>query len=113
MGCWCEFYLTPVMEWMITDGNAQTGELYHIYDGHSEDVMGLAIFGSKQDMVASVSIDGTIRKWSLRQADLIKAIEAKKEGEKEKEKPIVEKKKESLLTVEEERELAELMEDDD
>lgn len=90
----------------------QTGELYHIYDGHSEDVMGLAIFGSKQDMVASVSIDGTIRKWSLKQADLLKAIEAKMEENKEKE-PIVEEKKESLLTVEEERELAELMEDDD
>lgn len=74
--------------------------------------MGLAIFGSKQDMVASVSIDGTIRKWSLKPADLLKAIEAKREENKEKE-PIVEEKKESLLTVEEERELAELMEDDD
>lgn len=92
----------------------QTGELYHIYDGHSEDVMGLAIFGSKQDMVASVSIDGTIRKWSLKQADLLKAIEAKREENKEKKKePIVEEMKGSLLTVEEERELAELMEDDD
>lgn len=91
----------------------QTGELYHVYDGHSEDVMGLAIFGSKQDMVASVSIDGTIRKWSLKQPDLLKAIEAKKEEHKEKGKPVVEEKKGSLLTVEEERELAELMEDDD
>lgn len=102
----------PSEGWMIADIDTQTGELYHIYDGHSEDVMGLAIFGSNQDMVASVSIDGTIRKWSLRQADLLKAIEAKKEENKE-EKPIVEKKKESLLTAEEERELAELMEDDD
>lgn len=75
--------------------------------------MGLAIFGSKQDMVASVSIDGTIRKWSLKQADLLKAIEAKKEENKKREKPIVEQEKNSLLTVEEERELAELMEDDD
>lgn len=74
--------------------------------------MGLAIFGSKRDMVASVSIDGTIRKWSLKQVDLLKAIEAKREENKEQEKPIVEEKG-SLLTVEEERELAELMEDDD
>lgn len=75
--------------------------------------MGLAIVGSRQDMVASVSIDGTIRTWSLKPADLMKAIEAKKEENKEKEKPVVEEKKESLLTEEEERELAELMEDDD
>lgn len=91
----------------------QTGELYHIYDGHSEDVMGLAIVGSKQDTVASVSIDGTIRRWSLRQLDLLKAIEAKKEENKEKEKAVVEEKKENILTIEEERELAELMDDDD
>lgn len=75
--------------------------------------MGLAIFGSKRDMVASVSIDGTIRRWSLKQVDLLKAIEEKREEDKDKEKPIVEEKKGSLLTVEEERELAELMEDDD
>lgn len=112
MGYWREFYLTPAWGRRIAY-DMQTGELYHVYDGHSEDVMGLAIFGSKQDMVASVSIDGTIRKWSLKQADLLKAIEAKREENKEKKEPIVEEKKESLLTVEEERELAELMEDDD
>lgn len=112
MGCWREFHLTPAQGRRIAD-DIQTGELYHVYDGHSEDVMGLAIFGSKRDMVASVSIDGTIRKWSLRRVDLLKAIEAKREENKEKEGPIVEEKKGGLLTVEEERELAELMEDDD
>lgn len=75
--------------------------------------MGLAIVGSRQDTVASVSTDGTIRKWSLRQVDLMKAIEEKKNEIKETEEPTVEGKEESILTVEEERELAELMEDDD
>jgi hypothetical protein len=64
-------------------------------------------------MVASVSIDGTIRRWSLRHDDLLKAIEEKKEREQGKEKEKVEEKGESLLTIEEERELAELMEEDD
>ncbi|RPB15529.1 WD40 repeat-like protein [Morchella conica CCBAS932] len=90
-----------------------TGELFHIYDGHSEDVMALAIVGSKQDTVVSVSIDGTIRRWSLRHDNLLKAIEEKKEREQGKEKEKAPEKNESLLTIEEERELAELMEEED
>lgn len=71
--------------------------------------MGLAIVGARQDAVVSVSIDGTIRRWSLRHADLLAAIEAKKTQNKEE----VEEKGDNLLTLEEERELAELMEEDD
>ncbi|KAI5841783.1 WD40-repeat-containing domain protein [Morchella snyderi] len=96
-----------------------TGELFHVYDGHSEDVMALAIVGSRQDMVVSVSIDGTVRRWSLRHDDLLKAVEEKKKkaleqgtGEQEEEEA-GKKKGESLLTAEEERELAELMEEDE
>lgn len=55
-----------------------------------------------------MSIDATIRRWSLRPADLLKAIEEAKKP-REEEKP----KQESMLTEEEERELAELMADDE
>lgn len=75
--------------------------------------MALAIVGSKQDTVVSVSIDGTIRRWSLRHDNLLKAIEEKKEREQGKEKEKAPEKNESLLTIEEERELAELMEEED
>ncbi|PWW74864.1 WD40 repeat-like protein [Tuber magnatum] len=89
-----------------------TGELCHIYDGHIEEVTGLAIVG-KGDMVASISIDGTVRKWSLRPVDMKKAVEEKKlEEQGIKEEP-VQGKQEGFLTQEEERELAELMDDDD
>lgn len=58
--------------------------------------------------LVSVSIDCTIRRWSLKPADLKAAREAAISGaRKEKEEPI------SMLTEEEERELAELMDDSD
>lgn len=59
-------------------------------------------------LVVSVSIDATIRQWSLKPTDLQKAIEDAKKKPAEEEPP----KQESLLTEEEERELAELMGDD-
>lgn len=66
---------------------------------------GLLLVGSA---VISVSIDATIRQWSLRPTDLKTAKEAfeNKKGTDEQQK------KESFLTEEEERELAELMEDE-
>ncbi|KAJ9630756.1 hypothetical protein H2203_001280 [Taxawa tesnikishii (nom. ined.)] len=69
--------------------------------------------------IVSVSIDGTVRVWSL-EAEEVKRVreEAERaesggvevEGEEEKKKK---KKEEGMLTAEEEAELAELMEDDD
>lgn len=67
---------------------------------------GLLLIGS---LVVSVSIDATIRQWSLRPKDLQKAIEEAKKKPAEEEQP----KQESMLTEEEERELAELMGEDD
>lgn len=58
--------------------------------------------------MVSVGIDGTIRQWSLRPEDLLQAVELANTGPVEEEKP----KTETMLTEEEERELAELMEDD-
>lgn len=60
--------------------------------------------------VVSVGIDATIRQWSLRPDELQQAVElAKKPAEEEKGE---EKPAESMLTAEEEAELAELMGDD-
>lgn len=56
--------------------------------------------------VVSVGIDATIRQWSLKPDELQSAVEkAKKTTSDEEEKP----NPESMLTEEEERELAELM----
>ncbi|OQD70259.1 hypothetical protein PENDEC_c025G06814 [Penicillium decumbens] len=84
--------------------NRSTGELHHTFSGHFEEVTGLVLVGST---VASVGIDGTIRQWSLRPDELQKAVDLAKNGPAEEEKP----KGETMLTEEEERELAELMDD--
>jgi hypothetical protein len=70
-------------------------------------VTGLWLIGAT---VVSVSIDATIRQWSLRPADLQRSREEAQNIEAKKEEL---PKQESLLTEEEERELAELMAEDD
>jgi WD40 repeat protein len=86
-----------------------SGRLKHVFEGHWEEVTGLCVVGGQR--VVSVSIDGTVRVWGLKAAELEKAIK-----EAQEEKDGVEKDaevKESLLTEEEERELAELLGDSD
>ncbi|KAI9923612.1 hypothetical protein ASPWEDRAFT_154955 [Aspergillus wentii DTO 134E9] len=87
--------------------NRSTGQLHHTFSGHFEEVTGLALVGST---VVSVSIDATIRRWSLKPDELQTAVERarKPPTEDEENKP----NPESTLTEEEERELAELMADD-
>jgi len=60
-----------------------------------------------------VSIDGTIRTWGLGKPDLEKARKEKEEKLKGLEKEEKVKPKKSLLTEEEEAELAELMDSDE
>ncbi|PLB42774.1 WD40 repeat-like protein [Aspergillus steynii IBT 23096] len=87
--------------------NRSTGKLHHTFSGHFEEVSGLALVGST---VVSVSIDATIRQWSLKPQDLQEAVErAKKTTPEEDEQP---QNSGSMLTEEEERELAELMGED-
>ena len=88
-----------------------SGKLIHTFSGHFEEVTGLACVWTETHYgVASVSIDGTVRFWSLKAGELRKAIEDV--GKPQEEEMDEEKPKESLLTEEEEAELAELMEDD-
>jgi hypothetical protein len=86
-----------------------SGKLFHIFSGHHEEVTGLLLVGRK---LVSISIDATMRTWSLLPKDLQKAKEdAQSDTPAKPEEPPVQSS--SVLTEEEERELAELMEDDD
>ncbi|WPH01185.1 WD domain-containing protein [Acrodontium crateriforme] len=93
--------------------DAGSGDCICVYKGHYEEVTGLALLG--QDRVVSVSIDGSVRTWSLKKWEMARFRE---EVEKEKVDGIAApkdevKKGEGMLTAEEEAELAELMDDDD
>ncbi|KAL2828402.1 WD40-repeat-containing domain protein [Aspergillus cavernicola] len=85
--------------------NRSTGQLHHTFSGHYEEVTGLVLLGLT---LVSVSIDATVRQWSLKPDDLRDAVAeaAKPPTEEPSANP------ESALTEEEERELAELMEED-
>lgn len=107
-------------DWVITAGRNEdvkvwdrnTGKLRHIYDGHFEEVTGLAIMKDGRQAI-SVSIDGTVRTWPLDKDSLEKAIKEKEEKDKgvvKEVEPVVTK---GLMTADEEAELAELMDDSD
>jgi WD40 repeat protein len=111
--------IAVTQDWIITAGRGEdvkvwersTGELFHVYDGHFEEVTGLVVLDDERKIV-SVSIDGTIRTWSLTRNELIKARTEKEEKSKGllKDNSV---QKETLMTAEEEAELAELMDDEE
>ncbi|PYI08688.1 WD repeat protein [Aspergillus sclerotiicarbonarius CBS 121057] len=86
--------------------NRSTGQLYHTFSGHYEEVTGLVLLGST---VVSVGIDATIRQWSLKPDELQSAVEKAKKTTEDEEQP---QNPGTVLTEEEERELAELMGED-
>ncbi|KAB2579668.1 putative WD repeat-containing protein [Lasiodiplodia theobromae] len=86
-------------------------ECAHVFEGHYEEVTGLCLLPGQK--LVSVSIDGTVRRWSLKRADVKKAREEAEKARKGVVDEDAEGKKESLLTEDEERELAELMDEDD
>jgi WD40 repeat protein len=108
------------IDWVITAGRDEdvkvwdraTGKLWHVYDGHYEEVTGLVVIDGEKKVV-SVSIDGTVRTWGLGKADLEKARKEREEELKGLLKEEKAKPKTSLLTAEEEAELAELMDSDE
>jgi WD40 repeat protein len=86
-----------------------SGKLHHVFAGHFEEVTGLVLLSGQR--VLSVSIDATVRQWSLKAQDLANAV---KEAEDERLGKIKEEepeKNEGMMTTEEEAELAELLED--
>lgn len=106
-------------DWIVTAGRDEdikvwdriSGKLFHVYDGHFEEVTGLLLVNNCTQVV-SVSIDGTLRTWPLGRNALEKAKVERDERARGlvKETPVA---KTSLMTEEEEAELAELMDDDD
>ena len=105
-------------DWIVTAGRDEgvkvwdrtTGKLFHVYDGHFEEVTGLVLMDNCRKVV-SVSIDGTLRTWPLGRNELekIKVEKDEKARGVVKEAPVT---KTSLMTAEEEAELAELMDED-
>ncbi|KAK5109243.1 hypothetical protein LTR62_007225 [Meristemomyces frigidus] len=93
--------------------DAGTGDLLCVYSGHFDEVTGLALV--TPSLVASVSIDGTVRRWGLEKGEMrrfIEEVESEKAGH-EVEGGVEGNGVGGKLTAEEEAELAELMEDDE
>ena len=89
--------------------NRSGGKLYHTYSGHYEEITGCLLL--EQQTLVTVGIDCTLRRWSLKAVD-IKAAQQEAEERQRNPLPPQPESKQSILTAEEERELAELMEDD-
>jgi WD40 repeat protein len=106
-------------DWVVTAGRDEdvkvwdrsTGKLWHVYEGHYEEVTGLILLDG-DTKVLSVSIDGTVRTWALGKADLDKARIEREDKQKGEAKEEEAKPKKSLLTEDEEAELADLMDSD-
>ncbi|KAI4927267.1 uncharacterized protein J4E92_006434 [Alternaria infectoria] len=87
-----------------------SGKLHHTFSGHFEEVTGLLLLGQR---VISVSIDATVRQWSLKPQELAKAIQEAEDERLGKEEDKEPERKEGMMTAEEEAELAELLGDSD
>ncbi|KAI0503195.1 WD40-repeat-containing domain protein [Xylaria bambusicola] len=106
-------------QWIITAGRDEdvkvwdrtSGKLYCTLEGHYNEVTDLIIL-NEGNLVASVSIDGTVRKWPLHKNELDKVNKDREDranGVVPKED--IPEPNESVMTAEEEAELAALMED--
>ena len=97
-----------VRVWDVVSGNCVC-----VYEGHFEEVTGLARVG--RSSVVSVSIDSTVRRWSLERGDMIKFVEERERAARGEDDDggLGERRAQPDLTAEEEDELAELMDDSD
>ncbi|KAI0809691.1 WD40-repeat-containing domain protein [Xylaria sp. FL0064] len=105
-------------QWIITAGRDEdikvwdrtSGKLYCALEGHYDEVTDLVILAGG-DSVASASIDGTVRTWSLHKHELDKVNQEREEKANGIQKEDTAEPGESLMTKEEEAELAAMMED--
>ncbi|KAF2722121.1 WD domain-containing protein [Polychaeton citri CBS 116435] len=95
--------------------NTASSDLVCTYSGHYEEVTGLLLVGEGSKSVVSVSIDGTVRRWGLERKEMQKYWDEVEREKAENDDGDGNQKQagRSLLTAEEEAELAELMDDDD
>jgi len=108
--------------WVVTAGRDEnvkvwdraSGKLKHVFEGHFEEVTGLVVLEGQ--VVVSVSIDATVRRWSLKSKELERAVREageRREGvEEEEEERGGGKVQGGGMTEEEQRELEDLMDDD-
>ena len=118
--------------WVLSGGRDEdvkvwergTGKLHHNFSGHYDEITGMVVLQGQ--VLVSISLDGTIRQWSLKSADLqaakIKAAEMEERrergdgGEEDIEEDGVGVSKrgaDTFVTEDEERELAELLEEEE
>ncbi|KAI0452867.1 WD40-repeat-containing domain protein [Xylaria acuta] len=105
-------------QWIVTAGRDEdvkvwdrtSGKLYCTLEGHYDEVTALVILG-EGNRVVSVSIDGTVRTWPLHKNALDRINKEKDEKANGIEKEAAAEPSESLMTADEEAELAALMED--
>ncbi|KAF2826556.1 WD domain-containing protein [Ophiobolus disseminans] len=86
-----------------------SGKLHHVFSGHFEEVTGLVLLSGQR--LVSVSIDATIRQWSLRAQELANAVQEAEAERLEAAEEVEPEKTEGMMTAEEEAELAELLQD--
>jgi len=118
-----KYIVTACRDEHVRVWDAGTGRLETVFEGHYEEVTGVVVLVLEgREVVVSVGIDGTVRRWGLGKEELVKWKEgeggrkrAEAEGFEEVEVKGNVKGGEgkSMLTEEEERELAELMETDE
>ncbi|KAG6009788.1 hypothetical protein E4U21_001218 [Claviceps maximensis] len=112
----------PTEHWVFTAGRDEnvkvwdraSGKLYCTLEGHYEEITDLVLLRNLQgtpEKVCSVSIDGTIRTWPVIKTQLDDVVRKIEEFKQPKEDSADAAAGESLLTAEEEAELAELMDD--
>lgn len=87
-----------------------SGKLHHTFTGHFEEITGMLLTGQT---LVTVSIDATIRQWSLRAKDLGSAVRKAEEAKIGVEKEVKVAQKRVSITDDEEKELADLMGSDD
>jgi WD40 repeat protein len=103
--------LTACRDEEVRVWNKANGKLHHVFSGHFEEVTGLVLLSGQR--LISVSIDATVRQWSLKADELAKAVKEAEDEQLGKTQEPEPEKKEGMMTVEEEAELAELLEDSD
>ncbi|EFX05602.1 WD repeat protein [Grosmannia clavigera kw1407] len=109
--------------WVVTAGRDEdvqfwdraTGRRYATLAGHFDEITGITVLADRRRL-CSASLDGTLRTWPLDRAGLDDLVRRQEEDLKDDASPAAEEaaaeKTEDGLTVEEEAELAALMEDD-
>ncbi|KAK3320829.1 WD40-repeat-containing domain protein [Cercophora scortea] len=111
-------------QWIITGGRDEDlkfwdralGKLHCCLQGHFDEITDLVVLEASKgtpSRVCSVSIDGTVRTWPLDKAGLDALVEEQNKPAQVVEEEEAETGNAGLLSVDEEAELAALMEDDE